>query len=187
MALYQRIRRQQIIREAEGYLDLVTCLGDRWSTRRSVRDRVAQRAIDVLDQLHDGCASRPEVLYLKGQALLTMQKYADAIAPLKAAAEIEQEDIHIWLALGWCYKRVGRLDMAIQSLEEALAIDSDQAIIHYNLACYWSLANNPKLAIEYLTTAFEIDDDYRDKVADEPDFDTIRNHPDFMALTTVIV
>ena len=184
---FDHIRRKQILREAEGYLDLVMLYGDRWTPEPGIRDSLAQRALDVLDRLGPRHGARARVLYLRGQALLTMQRYADALAPLNAAAECDGDNVHIWLALGWCYKRTGRLDLAIQSLEEALAIDPDRAIIHYNLACYWSLANNPKLSVAYLSSAFDLDDDYRDLVHQEDDFDTIRCHPDFMALTSVIV
>ena len=97
------------------------------------------------------------------------------------------DNFHTWLALGWCNKRIGRLDLAIQSLEEALLVAPDQAIIHYNLACYWSLVNNSKLALRYLTQAFEIDPGFRDLVAGETDFDPIRDHPGFLELTSVIV
>ena len=50
--------------------------------------------------------------------------------------------LSLWLALGWCYKRIGRIDLAIESLEEALSIEPNDALIHYNLACYWSGPGN---------------------------------------------
>ena len=84
-------------------------------------------------------------------------------------------------------ERCRRLDLAIQSLEEALEADASQAIIHYNLACYWSLAGNVKLAVAYLSQAFDLEPEYRELVLREPDFDPIRNHPHFQALTSVIV
>ncbi|MCH5374670.1 MAG: tetratricopeptide repeat protein, partial [Planctomycetes bacterium] len=100
---------------------------------------------------------------------------------------LEPDNIHVWLALGWCYKRIGRLDRAIESLEEALAVDPSGAIIHYNLACYWSLAGNVEVSLAYLTNAFEIDRSFRDLVYDEVDFDPIREHPAFRELTSVVV
>jgi hypothetical protein len=66
-------------------------------------------------------------------------------------------------------------------------VDSGEAIIHYNLACYWSLARNKRYALKYLAQAFEIDAKYRDLVHDEPDFDFVRDDPDFQSLTSVIV
>jgi tetratricopeptide (TPR) repeat protein len=184
---YQRIRRQQILREAEGYLDLIMVLSEQWPLRTLVRDRIAQRVLESLAPLERATSRRAQTLFLKGQALRAMERYADAIVPLRAASELDGQDIHVWLALGWCYKRIGRLDLAIQSLEESLSVDPNQAIIHYNLACYWSLAKNAKLAVAYLSRAFDIDSNYRDLVLQESDFDAIRNHPRFQALTSVIV
>ena len=187
MSQESRIRRKRAFREAEGYLDLATVFDDRWPLPNSVRDQLAQRTLDVLAALGDSVDSSSRALFLKGQAMLVMEHYTDATVPLTAATEIDPDDVHIWLALGWCYKRMGRLDLAIQSLEEALAVEPDRAIVHYNLACYWSLANNSKLAINYLANAFDIDSNYRDLVEKESDFDNIREHRDFTALTAVIV
>ena len=76
--------------------------------------------------------------------------YAEAVVPLEAAADLAPENIPIRLALAWCYKHVDRLDLAIQSLERAMAVDDQQAILHYNLACYWSLAGDAEVAIRHL-------------------------------------
>jgi tetratricopeptide (TPR) repeat protein len=181
------MKRLQLLREAEGYLDLVTSCADELSLQPALRDRLAQRALAVLDSIQTDGLEREELLYLRGQAFRIMERYHEAIPWLEAATEVNPENLHIWLALGWCQKRIGRLDLAIQSLEEALAVAPDHAIIYYNLACYWSLANNAKLAIAYLSRAFDIDPDYRDLVPTEKDFDAIRHHPSFLELTSVIV
>jgi tetratricopeptide (TPR) repeat protein len=184
---YDGIRRQQILREAEGYLELIAVVSSQWPLAPSVRDRLAQRALDALARLGRRSRRRAHARYLVGQALRVMERHVEAITPLEEAAELDPDNIHIWLELGWCHKRSGRLDLAIQALEEALTVDNREAIVHYNLACYWSLASNAKLALAYLARAFDLDADYRDLVADEPDFDPIRNHPEFLALTSVTV
>ena len=139
----QRIRRKQLLREAEGYLDLATAFGDRWPLPSHLRDGMAQRALDALEGLRSCGGCKGIVAYLQGQALRLMERHREAINALERSAELDPSNIHIWLALGWCYKRTGRLDLAIQSLEEAMSIDANQAIVYYNLACYWSLANVP--------------------------------------------
>ncbi|MFP6618669.1 MAG: hypothetical protein VB877_04930, partial [Pirellulaceae bacterium] len=111
----------------------------------------------------------------------------EAVGPLDNAAAVAPDQIDHWLSLAWCQKRCGRLDLAIQSMEEALLVDSEEAIVHFNLACYWSLAENTRQALAHLAAAFEIDLKYRDLVGEENDFDPIRYHPDFLALTGVIV
>src|SRR5262249_21932199 len=107
--------------------------------------------------------------------------------PLERSADLMPDDIHVWLALGWCYKRTGQLAKAIESLERAVIVDSSEAVVHYNLACYWSLARNRTLALRYLKRALEIDSNFRDMIPDEHDFDPLRHDADFIALTAVSV
>jgi tetratricopeptide (TPR) repeat protein len=187
MASYSRIRRQQVLREAEGYLDLATVMSEQWPLTTAARDRVCRRALDTLARLEGNDAEHYRALHLKGQALRIMEHYQQAVHPLKKALQHERDNIHIYLALGWCYKRLGKIDLAIQALEHALDIERDEGIIHYNLACYWSLANNVALALVHLSQAIDIDTSYRERVAEEPDFDPVRNHPEFVALTSVVV
>ena len=182
-----RIRRQQILREAEGCLELVNLFGDQGELSLPTRDAVARRAIELLKSIENPGGHKGQILFLQGQALRLMQRYADAVGPLREAAEYEPQNVHIRLALAWCYKRCRRLDLAIEALESALEADPSLAIVHYNLACYWSLAGNVKLAVAYLSQAFELEPEYRDLVQHERDFDPVRNHPHFLALTTVIV
>jgi Flp pilus assembly protein TadD len=166
---HDRIRRQQMVQQAEGYLEL----------------GMAQHALDVLSRFGDALPDHG--LYLKGEALRALNRFRDALEPLSRAAMGSPHDIHIWLALGWCHKRSGRIDLAIEALEEALSVDSSDALVHYNLACYWSLAGNKRHALSYLARSFDLKEDYRSLVATEPDFDAIRSDPSFQALMRVTV
>lgn len=192
MARYDRTRRRQLLREAEGYLDLATALsagglGQRYQLDEAVRNRLSERAIEQIAAARRLGGDSFEAMYLEGEALRTMQRYDEAVAPLEIAREEDGSNIHVHLALAWCYKRSGKLDLAIEALEEALAVDPTEAILYYNLACYWSLAGNAQLAVSFLTEAFDLDPDYRDLVGSEDDFNPIRHHPAFVNLTSVIV
>ena len=145
------------------------------------------RSLETIQRLDNYAKNRVETWYLEGQAYRVMERYSDAICALDRAAELDHDNIHVWLALGWCHKRTGRMDKAIEALEEALQVNDRQAIVHYNLACYWSLVRNVKFAIRFLEQAFELDPAYRDLVASEHDFDPIREHPRFQELMSVIV
>ncbi len=187
MSIFQDIRRQQQIRAAEGYLDLIMVCADRWPLQVETRDRIARRALRELSKADASAYPSGHVRYLQGQALRVMEKHTDAIDLLIEALQMQSEDIHIHLALAWCYKRVNRLDLAIQALEQAMDVMPEEAIIHYNLACYWSLTNNVSLSVQYLKQSFALDPSYRDLVAEEVDFDSIRTHPEFLDATSVIV
>jgi tetratricopeptide (TPR) repeat protein len=139
-------------------------------------------ALEALGRLGDPIDMEPYALYLWGEALRTMQRYADALLPLEHAARGMPENVHVWFALGWCYKRTAQIHRAIDALERALAVEPDEALTHYNLACYWSLAGDKGRALEYLSQALAIDPNYRRLIDTEPDFDPIRSDPDFQNL-----
>ncbi len=188
MSAAQRIHRQQlVIREAEGYLDLAMVFGDQWPLPDAVRHKLAQRSLAAVERLGKSADDSPQLQLIRGQALRTLDRYKEALAPLAVAAEGEPNNVETWLALGWCHKRTGRLDLAIESLEEALEAEPGSAIVHYNLACYWSLARNKRQAIAYLSQALMLDSAFRDQVDGEADFNPIRQDPDFQAITSVVV
>lgn len=171
MSALERIRRQFLIRQAEGYLEL----------------GMPRHALDALTHFDEANKLNSHALYLRGEALRELGRFDEALLPLARAAEEAPSNYKIWLALGWCHKRTGRIDLAIESLEEALAVDSQNALVHYNLACYWSLAGNKRQALLFLAQALDLDPNYRDLVSAESDFDPVRNDPAFRALTSVIV
>jgi len=171
VSTHDRIRRQQLVVQAEGYLEL----------------GMPRHALDVLTRYGDPELLPDHALYLKGESLRALGQFREALEPLARAAQGSPDEIHVWLALGWCHKRNGRLDLAIESLEEALSVEPNDALIHYNLACYWSLAKNKRKTLAYLSRAFALKDDYRSMVASEPDFDPIRTDPAFQSLVRVTV
>lgn len=187
MAGTDRQRRQQILREAEGYLDLISMFGEQWTPPVAIRSRLAQHSIDTLDRLTPTFAAGPQAQHLRGMALRAAERYDEAIEPLRKAAESEPSNLGTWLALGWCYKRTGHLGLAIEALDSALAVDPQQAVMYYNLACYWSLSGNANQAIHYLAQAFTMESQYRLLAETESDFDPIRADPGFRDLTSIIV
>lgn len=182
MADYSRIRRQQLVREAEGYLELANMFAKCWPLPQPLRERLAERALETLSRATLTGSNRAHVLLLIGQANRVLEKYPEAIEALLRSADQDGENLGVWLALASCYKRIQRLDQAIETLEQALQVDDESAIVHYNLACYWSLSENAATALNYLSVAFELDPRYRERVASEPDFDPIRGDRRFQAL-----
>lgn len=187
MLSVERIQRKKLIREAEGYLDLILVFDDCWSLGQENRNVLAQRAIDCLNQIKSPQGHKPHILFLKGQAARTAGRYQEAVNYLQQSSRLDPDNIHTFLALGWCYKRIDRMDLAIEAMESAVTIDNESAIAHYNLACYWALAKQAKMAVIHLSYAIDLDTDYRLLIDDESDFDPIRDDQDFLELTQVVV
>lgn len=170
MTTEARTHLRRVCTEAEGYLEL----------------GMPDHALDSLQRWGQHVHGDARGCYLMGETLRELERYREAIFPLRRCLELIPDDIHVAMALGWCFKRVGQLDEAIGALEHAIAVDPSEAVLHYNLACYWSLARNRRRALQCLAHALEIDGNFRELVCDEPDFDPIRLDPLFQALTATV-
>ncbi len=159
-----RIRRQ--LDEAEGYLML----------------EMPGNALRILESRIDWPLMTFEAAFLKGEALRALGRHREALACLEAAAALRPHDVAVALAQGWCYKRTNRLAEAVDALERALRHEPDDALVHYNLACYWSLAANAGKALEELAVALKLHPEMRAMIADEDDFDFLRGDSAFERL-----
>lgn len=171
MSYIDRVRYQRLLREAEGYLEL----------------GLPNLAIDALGKMGEPGTFKSKQLYLLGEAFRAQGRFKEAIEALEASVDKTPSKIDIYLALGWCYKRTDRLDRAIDALQKALEVKPDEALLHYNLACYLSLAGNKGQALASLSEALRRDGDYREMIAGESDFDSLRNDPEFQSLVSVTV
>lgn len=156
------------LHEAEGYLEL----------------DLPSQALQIVESGPEWPGLQFEACLIKGEALRRLDRYREAIAPLELAAGLRPGDGRVALALGWCYKRTNRLAQAIDALDRARKHDPDNALLHYNLACYWSLAGQAARAISELQAALRLEDDLRHLIADEPDFDRLRGNPEFDVLVS---
>ena len=160
------VRATKTQREAEGYLEL----------------ELPQHAIEALSRLGELSELDAHGQFLLGEALRMMERFREALVPLRKAAKADPDNVHAYFALGWCYKRTGQLDRAITALERALKKSPREPLVHYNLACYFSLTGNKQRALHSLSQALQIDPDYRVLIDDEADFDPLRLDPEFQAL-----
>jgi Flp pilus assembly protein TadD len=163
------IRRARYQREAEGYLEL----------------GLPEQALKALGRIGDPATFDGHALYLWGEGLRALERYFEALMPLERAAKAAPSDVRVRIALGWCYKRTGRIDLAIKTLEQALTVDPEAALLRYNLACYLSLAGQRRRALRSLSQAVTIDPVYRELADAESDFDPMRADPEFQALCGV--
>lgn len=180
-------RRQAILRQAAGYLELGELLVDGAAPPPPASRKLLLRSLDTLHELPEQARSGPAASLLEGEALRALGDWDAALPPLHRCAEADPGRIEAWLGIGWCLKRLGRLSEAIVALDRGLESSPQEPILLYNLACYHSLAGNVPAAIEHLTKAISIDDRFRDLTGMERDFDPIRGDPRFVAATHLTV
>lgn len=180
-----RVPSAVVLRRASGYLELGELLVDGETVPPAAACRLLERALAELGQLpaDERAAIGPSLI--EGEALRALGRWQAALEPLSRAA-VGRGRLEAWLGMGWCQKRLGRLDLAITALQTGLAAFPDQALLLYNLACYHSLAGDVPAAIDHLARAIAIDGRFRDLTGAEHDFDAIREDPRFVAVTSVM-
>ena len=97
----KRAQQQQILREAEGYLDLLTVFEEEWPLSESNRKPLAEHVLALLKRAGRRHGQRARQLFLRGFALRVLERYEEALEPLELAADLAPEDLTIWLMLGW--------------------------------------------------------------------------------------
>lgn len=158
--------RDRIVRKldkAEGYLML----------------DLPSQALEILQSRRDWATMQFEASFLIGEALRRLTRFRDALAPLERAARLRPGHVGVAIALGWCYKRTHRIAQAIDAIDRAVRIAPDEPLLHYNLACYWSLAGNAPRAVDELAIALDLDPELRQRIPAETDFQGLHGNPDF--------
>ena len=75
-------------------------------------NRMADRGLQCLHELDDFLSIQAEVFNLRGQLLRAADRFSEAIVWLQRSTDLDAENLDTYLGLGWCYKRLGRVDLA---------------------------------------------------------------------------
>lgn len=160
------IQKQRAIEAAQGYLML----------------DLPDAALRRLGIFTDSVSTSPTVEQLRGEAFRLKADYERALQHFERVPEDAEHNLDLLMGKAWCFKRIGRLDKAIEVMRAAYRGSPKVAIVLYNLACYFSLAGEKEDALSWLARAFRLDNSLRELVPRETDFDPLRNDQDFIYL-----
>lgn len=170
MSASPRSRRDRLLKEAEGYLEL----------------EMADHALASLRLVDDPDRTLFKANYLRGKALQHLGRHEEALASFARAFAQDPDNVDLLMGMAWCYKRTDQLPKAITAMEQAYRIAPREAVILYNLSCYWSLAGNKTQALSWLGRALRMDKSFRKLIDEETDFDPLRRDPDFMMIVDTV-
>jgi tetratricopeptide (TPR) repeat protein len=99
--------------------------------------------------LFNGCGQPGPRALLQGEHLIHQGKYAQAALRLEQATHSLPKEARAWNYLGVAYHGAGRFSEAIKAYQQALALDRNLAVGHFNLgSLYLDQSNLPSAVLE---------------------------------------
>lgn len=123
---------------------------------------------------------------LRGEALRQQECFDEALEAYRHAEADDPSDLITLLGIAWCSKRIDRLDDAIAVMHRAYDAAPNEAVVLYNLACYYALAENKVDALSWLGRALRLDAALAREIPAETDFDSLRNDDDFRFIVDAV-
>lgn len=158
--------RARRIRAAEGFLQL----------------DMPDHALRELNGIENEVDERFPVYLMRGEALRVKQEHRLALEAFRKAHLEKPTDLNALFGMAWCFKRIDQLHQAIDAMKLAYQFHKDEAVVLYNLACYYALAGEKDNALSWLGRSLRMNRRLLDKIHEESDFDPLRNDSDFQHL-----
>ena len=92
---------------------------------------------------------------------MEMKYYEDVKAVHQTIIGLAPEDAWTYGGIGWNYYMMGEFEMAIENGRKAVDMDTEDAMLRYNLALFNLAKGNTKQAFEIYREATELDSDLR--------------------------
>ena len=143
-----------------------------------------EQALRELDGIRRSGFNNAAVSRTRGEALRDLRRHEEAIVDFEQADELEADDLTTLMGMAWCLKRTDRLPDAIDVMKRAYKAHPEEPVVLYNIACYLALADEKEQALSWLGRALRMEPGLRRLISEEPDFDGLRDDPDFLFVVT---
>jgi tetratricopeptide (TPR) repeat protein len=132
-----------------------------------------QDANDQLEKIDPFNRAAPEVLAVRIAIYHGLKKWELMRDIAKRLADFQPNDIQWTISYAYATRRAESIPAAKDILLNAEPKFPEEAIIKYNLACYFCQTGDAESAKNYLKKTFELDSSWREKAFDDPDLEPL--------------
>ena len=157
---------QKHIEYASGYLDL----------------KMYEDAGREADEALALAPNNTQAIAIKSAALWQANRLKEAEPFVAKLAELNPGDSAMWINLAYIRRRTQSLDAAVVTLQRAFDANPQDALAHYNMACYRAVQHRQAEALELLKNAVHLDPKLKVVARSEPDFEQLRDTTTFQKL-----
>lgn len=140
---------------------------------------MSAEALREVDAVKAGGCNDIVVCQLRAEALRDLNRFDEALEEYTAADNRQPDNQTTLMGMAWCLKRVNRLDDALETMQRCYRAHPDEPIVLYNIACYLTLTGDKAQALSWLGRALRMQPKLRELIAEEQDFDALRDDADF--------
>jgi adenylate cyclase len=136
------------------------------------------RAAEIQPESYDTWALLAGLLRGLGREEESRDAQRRGAAAAERALEFSPDDVRaLYLGAG-CLLLMGDEERGLEWADRAAATDPDDASVHYNLACFYSLvAGKAERALDHLHRALDLGYAQREWIENDADLDSLRDHP----------
>jgi tetratricopeptide (TPR) repeat protein len=117
----------------------------------------------------------------EGNKSLRQEKWEEAEKNYKKALIHNKEMEETYINLSTTYFRAKKFDEALNTLRDLEKINASNPLLHYNLACYYSLTNQPDASLAAVKNAVNLGYKNFKEIQTDPDLENLRKAADFKA------
>jgi tetratricopeptide (TPR) repeat protein len=117
--------------------------------------------------------------YNKGNKSLQQGNWEAAEKNYQKALIHNKEFQEAYINLSTTYFRAKKFDEALNALRELEKINPSNPLLHYNLACYYSLTKQPEASLGALKNALDLGYKKFQAIQTDPDLENLRKDADF--------
>ena len=105
-----------------------------------------------------------------------------AVKLIEQRLDLNPDDVRAYNLGATTFAKLGNIPRALEFAQKSLAMEPDDPLVLYNVACLYALIDKREEALGYLERAVTNGFGHRESMANDPDLDSIRKTPWFQAI-----